>query len=104
MALQEARAGGRDVGRKGGAGEPDWAEEYRAEVARGERDAARQQGIFEARREELLAAHPGKHIAVCAGEVFAADTDREVTQMVMCAHPGRASFLYSPGCANVNMF
>jgi len=75
-----------------------------AEEAGGRRETARQREIFEARRDELLAAHPGRHIAVCAGEVFVADTAAEMDQMVMRAHPGRPSFQYSPGCACVSVF
>jgi len=74
-----------------------------AEDARRLEETARQRGIFEARREELLAAHPGKHIAVCAGEVFTAGTATRLDQMVMRAHPGRPMFHYSPGCASVSI-
>ena len=75
-----------------------------AEEAWGRRETARQREIFEAGRDELLAAHPGRHIAVCAGEVFVADTAAEMDQTVMRAHPGRPSFQYSPGCACVSVF
>ncbi|RNJ74161.1 MAG: hypothetical protein EB833_01280, partial [Thaumarchaeota archaeon S13] len=43
-----------------------------------EADLARQREVFEEREAELLARHPGKFIAVCAGEVFVADGDTEV--------------------------
>ena len=33
-------------------------------------DLARQENIFENRKDELLARHPGKFIAVCGDEVF----------------------------------
>jgi len=77
---------------------------HRAGAARAKREAALQRDAFEARREELLAAHPGKHIAVCAGEAFVADTANEADRMATRAHPGRVSFLYSPECANVSVF
>jgi len=109
MTMQGHRPGGRAAGLKeGGAAAPRQGltkptpkeaariGEHDAEVARGEREAARQRKVFEARREELLAAHPGRHIAVCAGEAFAGDSAREVMRMAMRAHPGRASFFYSP--------
>ena len=79
-------------------------EAYRAELARGRRESSRQQKIFEANREEILATHPGKHIAVCEGKVLVADTATEVDQAVMREHPGRAAFFYSPGVTCVTMF
>jgi len=71
--------------------------------AMGEREAARQQEIFESRRAELLAAHPGRHIAVCSGEVFVGDSTREVMRMATRAHPGGTSFFYSPQLTMVGM-
>ncbi len=79
-------------------------EAYMAEIARSERETDRQQEIFEARREEILAAHPGKHIAVCNGEVLVADTSKGVDEMVMRKYPGRTAFFYSPGCMCVSIF
>lgn len=75
----------------------------RAKDAKDKKDTARQREIFETRREELLAAHPSKHIAVCAGEIFVADTTTKLDKIVMRAHPGRPSFQYSPGCASVSV-
>jgi len=79
-------------------------EAYEAELARSKRETAEQRKIFEARREEILAAHPGKHIAVCNGEILVADTSREVDEMVMRKHPGRTALFYSPGATCVSMF
>ncbi|MDD9826731.1 MAG: hypothetical protein OXU86_08205 [Thaumarchaeota archaeon] len=70
---------------------------WEASVAEGRREARRQRAVFESRREEILAAHPGKDIAVCAGEVFAADTPEEAAQMAWRAHGGRASYFYTRG-------
>ncbi|RNJ72029.1 MAG: hypothetical protein EB833_05715, partial [Thaumarchaeota archaeon S13] len=56
--------------------------------ARVHKDAARQREIFEAGRDELLAAHPGKYIAVCAGDVFAAPSVMGAVHMAARAHPG----------------
>ena len=58
-----------------------------------EEDLARQEEIFEARREELLAAHPDMLIAVCAGEVFVGSTDVEAIARAEAAHPDRPIFL-----------
>jgi len=79
-------------------------EAYMAELARSKRETDRQREIFEARREEILAAHPGKHIAVCNGEILTANTSTEVDEMVMRKHPGRTAFFYSPGITCVTIF
>jgi len=79
-------------------------EAYLAEIARSERETDLQQEIFEARREEILAAHPGKHIAVCNGEVLVADSEQGAADAAMRKHPGRASFFYSPGYTCVTVF
>jgi len=47
--------------------EPAFDGEYKELHARWRRERIRQEEIFEANREEILAAHPGKHIAVCEG-------------------------------------
>ena len=69
---------------------------YKESLAGWEKERACQRGIFEARREGLLAAHPGKHIAVCEGEVFVADTALGAAQAAAFAHGGHAAFYYSP--------
>ena len=56
-------------------------------------DLARQENIFENRKDELLARHPGKFIAVCGDEVFVGDTDDEAVSRAEAAHPGRPFFL-----------
>ncbi|MDD9825223.1 MAG: hypothetical protein OXU86_00345 [Thaumarchaeota archaeon] len=56
-------------------------------------DLARQENIFESRKDELLARHPGKFIAVCGDEVFVGDTDDEAVSRAEAAHPGRPFFL-----------
>ncbi|RNJ72009.1 MAG: hypothetical protein EB833_05760 [Thaumarchaeota archaeon S13] len=77
---------------------------YVAELARSQKESARQREIFEANGEEILAAHPGKHIAVCNGEVFAADSEQKVAQVAMRAHIGHVSFFYSPGCIIIDLY
>jgi len=72
--------------------------------ARWGRERMRQEEVVGANREEILATHPGKHIAVCEGKVLVADTATEVDQAVMREHPGRAAFFYSPGVTCVTMF
>jgi len=79
-------------------------EAYMAEIARSDRETDRQQEIFEARREEILAEHPGRHIAVCNGEVLVADSMQGAADMAMRKHPGHPSFFYSPGYTCVTMF
>jgi len=69
---------------------------YKESLAGWEKERACQRGIFEARRGGLLAAHPGKHIAVCEGEVFVADTALGAAQAAAFAHGGHAAFYYSP--------
>ncbi|MDD9813739.1 MAG: hypothetical protein OXU37_05685 [Thaumarchaeota archaeon] len=59
-----------------------------------EADLARQREIYDEREAELLARHPGKFIAVCAGEVFVADGDTEVVSRAEAAHPDRAILLH----------
>jgi len=58
-----------------------------------EEDLARQEEIFEGREAELLARHPGKFIAVCAGEVFVGDDDAEAISKAEAAHPDRPILL-----------
>ena len=58
-----------------------------------EEELSMQEEIFEARREELLAAHPDMLIAVCAGEVFVGSTDVEAIAGAEAAHPDRPIFL-----------
>jgi len=87
------KAGDRRHATPGTAGHAEWE----ARVAEGKREARRQREIFEARRGEILAAHPGKDIAVCAGEVFAGDTPEEAALKAWRAHGGRASYFYTRG-------
>lgn len=69
-------------------------EGHRAETgAAFEEDLARQEEIFEERAAELLAEHPDRFIAVCAGEVFVGDSDAEAASRARAAHPGRPFFL-----------
>jgi len=58
-----------------------------------EEDLARQEDIFEEREAELTARHPGKFIAVCAGEVFVGDDDAEAISKAEAAHPDRPILL-----------
>jgi len=103
------RLDGKAADREGAAprlalGEPALSEGEKEMFARWEKERAEQREIFEARREEILAAHPGKHIAVCNGEVLVADTSKGVDEMVMRKYPGRTAFFYSPGCMCVSIF
>jgi len=62
--MQEIRPGGAAPGQ-------DRAGERAAGDATRVGEAARPQTVFEARREEMPAAHPDPHIAFCAGKAFA---------------------------------
>jgi len=62
-----------------------------------EKDLARQRELFEGREAELLARHPGKFIAVCAGEVFVGDDDAEAISRAEAAHPDRPIALHGNG-------
>jgi len=95
------RLDGKAADREGAAprlalGEPALSEGEKEMFARWEKERAEQREIFEARREEILAAHPGKHIAVCNGEVFVADTALGARQWTMQNHIGREAFYYMP--------
>lgn len=75
----------------GRGGKPDDGEGTRGAVdAAFEEDFARQGEIFGSREDEPLAKNPGRSIAVCAGEVFAADDDEGAISMAEAAHPDRA--------------
>lgn len=87
-----------------GLGAPALSEEEQETLVRSKRGRAERRGIFEAGREEMLAARPGKHIAVCCGEVLVADTSREVDEMTMRKRPGPTALFYSPGITCVTMF
>ena len=69
---------------------------YKESLAGWEKERACQRGIFEANREEILAAHPGKHIAVCEGKVVVADTVAKLDQEIMRNHLGHPAFFCTP--------
>jgi len=62
-----------------------------------EADLARQRELLEGREAELIARHPGKFIAVCAGEVFVGDGPGEATSKAEAAHPDRPITLHGNG-------
>lgn len=64
--------------------------------AAAEEDLARQEAIFEERREELLARYPGKNIGICGGEVFVGNSIDEVTDKVEEVYSDRLIYFYGP--------
>lgn len=68
----------------------DVAAATRAEL---EEDLARQREFFKEREADLLTRHPGKFIAVCAGEVFVGDGATEAISKAEAAHPDRPILL-----------
>jgi len=64
--------------------------------AAAEADLARQEAIFEERREELLAKYPGKNIGICGGDVFVGNSIDEVTDKVEEVYPDRLIYFYGP--------
>ena len=94
MALQEGQRRHRDTGSKAADTKPPEAQDAQLHGEAFEAKLSAQEEIFESRKEELLAKYPGMDIAVCGGDVFAANGPTEAAKKAMAAHPDEPVYIY----------